>query len=63
MNLGQRRRDRVRKDVMSRFECLERESHTALQKRDHVSFVSWRPFGRRGMGVVKERIWRSSDLV
>ncbi len=53
MKRGQSRRHRERKESMSRPEYLERESQTAEQYRDQVSFVS---FGRMGVGVVRARI-------
>jgi hypothetical protein len=52
-----------RMERISRPECLARESHTAEQKRDHTSLVSFAPPGSLGLGSVRESIWRSSALV
>jgi hypothetical protein len=63
MNFGQRREQMDLKVRMSRPECLARESQTAEQKRDHVSFVSFVPPGNCGEGSVREMICMSSALV
>lgn len=60
MNAGQRRAQTVRKERMSRPECLVRESKTAEQKRTQTSFVR---DGSCGVGSVSDRICISSWLV
>lgn len=62
-NLGQRRWHNERKEATSRPECFERDSHTAVQKRFQVSFVSFTPPGNCGCGSNEESICKSSFLL
>lgn len=63
MKRGQRRRQRERKERMSRPECLARESQIAEQYLVQTSLVSFAPWGNGGFGSVRASICISSGLV
>lgn len=59
MKEGQRRVQALRKEMISRPECLDRVSQTAEQKRVQISFMSFRSF-KSPSGAVKDLFLESA---